>query len=114
MAGRLPDGAMHQDRGVEADDIFARGDVVMPPGVLDISQKLHAERAVVPGAVEAAVDFGSWIDEPAALAEGNEFFHYGCFGHGNSPEYLSLTKKSAFGPDIDTAESAKTHLPLVA
>ena len=84
MTRGLPDGAVHEDGAVEADDIAAGGDVVMPPGVLDIAEEFDAQRAVIPRAIEAAVDFGAGIDKPSAFAEGDEFFHDGKFSHGDT------------------------------
>ena len=46
-----------------------------PPGVLDVALQLGAERAVIPEAVEAAVDFRRLENEPAPLAERNDLFH---------------------------------------
>ena len=52
-----------------------RVDVVAPPGVLDVPLQLDAERAVVPEAVEAAVDLARREDEPPALAERDQLVH---------------------------------------
>ena len=41
---------------------------VVPPGVAQVVLQLDAERAVVPEAVDAAVDLGGREDEAAALA----------------------------------------------
>ena len=50
-------------------------DVVAPPGVLDVPLQLDAERAVVPEAVDAAVDLARREDEPPALAERDQLVH---------------------------------------
>ena len=69
VAGGLPDARVHDDRGVEADDVLAPLDGVVPPGVADVALELRAHGAVVPEAVEAAVDLGGGEDEARALAE---------------------------------------------
>src|ERR1043166_2043632 len=87
MPARFPYFRVHDDRAVEADhaDFLAiragRGvaDHVLPPGVLDVFLQLDAERAVVPEAVDAAVDFAGLKDKPAATAQRDQLFHV----HGN-------------------------------
>src|SRR6185437_1020704 len=54
MPGRNPNRAMHQNGGIESDDIVARGDIVTPPGVLDIAEQFHAQRPIIPRAIKAA------------------------------------------------------------
>jgi hypothetical protein len=39
---------MHQDRGIQTDDIVSLLDYSLPPGLLDIPFKLYAQRAVIP------------------------------------------------------------------
>lgn len=57
VAGGAPDGAVHEDGAVHADDVVAELCHGAPPVVFDVFFELSAEGAVVPGAVEAAVDF---------------------------------------------------------
>src|SRR5204863_3913043 len=66
---------MHDDAGFEAGDVVARLGEAAPPVVFDVAFELGAERAVVPEAIDAAVDFGGLKDEPAPFAEGNNLFH---------------------------------------
>ena len=47
---------MVDDRGVEADDVIAAVDEVLPPGLLDVVLQFDAEGAVIEEAVEAAVE----------------------------------------------------------
>src|SRR5947208_3530850 len=91
MPARLPDLRVHDDRAIEADHVVARADVVDPPGVLDVPLELDAERAVVPEAVDPAVNLARPEDEPAPLAKRDELLHvHGRhrrlpFGRGASP-----------------------------
>ena len=68
----LPRLGWQDDAGVEADDVVAGGHHEAPPLTLDVLLQLHAERAVVPGALGAAVDLTARVDEPPALAEGDD------------------------------------------
>ena len=74
VAGVLPDQPVHQDGGVEPLHVVAVVDDRAPPGALDVVLQLDAERAVVPGAAEAAVDGGRRKDEAAALGEADDLF----------------------------------------
>jgi hypothetical protein len=87
VARALPDLRMHDDRAVEPRH-FVRGwgadgagefvmprDHVEPPRVLEIALERHAERAVVPEAVETAVDLARLEDEAAALGERHDPVH---------------------------------------
>ncbi len=103
MAGALPDLRVHDDRAVEAGhfvgfgrtggggEVVVTGDHVAPPGFLDVPLQLDAERAVVPEAVEAAVDFAGLKEESPAFAEGDEFFHFHDSGSGFKFQVSSLT-----------------------
>ena len=75
VSAGLPGGGMHEDGGVEGDGIVAELEHGAPPGVFDVALELGAEGAVVPGGVEAAVDFAALEEEAAALGEGEELFH---------------------------------------
>src|SRR6185436_9335432 len=46
-----------------------------PPEVAQVVLELDAEWAVIPEAVDAAVDFRGLEDEAAALAEGDQLLH---------------------------------------
>ena len=65
---RHPDLRVHQDPGVEADDVVALLDHRPPPRPLDVVLELDAEGAVVPHGVDAAVDLARGEDEAAPLA----------------------------------------------
>ena len=69
VARGLPDGGRPEDGGVEADDVVAQLHHRAPPLVLHVAQQQHAERAVVVGRPEAAVDLRRREHEPAPLAQ---------------------------------------------
>src|SRR5262249_36521425 len=83
VPARFPHLRVHDDRAIHAyhGDFLSVGsgrriaDHVVPPGLLDVVFQLDAERAVVPEAVDAAVDFARLKDEPLAPAQGDQFFH---------------------------------------
>jgi hypothetical protein len=75
VAGSFPNFGMHDDGGFEADDVIAAADHVIPPAIADVFAKLDAERAVIPKAVDAAVDFGRLKDKSTSFAQGNDLFH---------------------------------------
>ena len=75
VSAGLPDGSTHKDRAVHADDIVAELGHGPPPVGFEVSFKLGAEGAVIPGSVEAAVNLGGLENEASALAKGHNFFH---------------------------------------
>ncbi len=77
VPARLPDCAIHQNGTVHADDVVPLVHHRPPPVVLEIALQLRAERAVVPAAVQSAVDLAGLKDEAAPLAEAYDFFHSG-------------------------------------
>ncbi len=58
VARGLPDSRRRQYRGVETHDITTLLDHRGPPGLLDVAQQEHPQRAVVVGGAEPAVDLG--------------------------------------------------------
>jgi len=62
-----PDLGVHEDAGIEADDVVTLLDHGTPPGLLDVVLELDAERPVVPDGVDAAVDLRRREDEAATL-----------------------------------------------
>jgi hydrogenase maturation protease len=75
VSGGLPDGWMHDDGGVEADDVIALLGHGTPPEILDVAFEFGAERAVIPEAINAAVNFGRLENESPSFAEGYDTFH---------------------------------------
>ena len=64
-----------QDGGVEPDDVVAQLHHRAPPRVLDVAQQEHADRAVVVGRAETAVDLGRREHEATALREVDDLLH---------------------------------------
>ena len=101
MARRDPDLRVHEDAGVEPDDVLALLDHRPPPRPLDVVLQLDAERAVVPDRVDPAVDLARREHEAAPLRErddrveaGDGWRDIGRVGHG-----LTVTADgSAGGP----------------
>ena len=56
VSRRFPDLGIHDDRAIETDHVVSHHHVIAPPCVLDVSLEFHSKRAVVPEAVEAAVN----------------------------------------------------------
>ncbi len=75
MPRGLPDGRVHDDCGIEADDVFAVAGHGAPPRVAQVALQFRAEGAVVPEAVDAPVDFGALENETASFRERNDLFH---------------------------------------
>ena len=69
VPGRDPHLGVHEDPGVQADDVVPVLDHRLPPGALDVVLELDAEGPVVPHGVDAAVDLGRREDEAAALGQ---------------------------------------------
>ena len=56
VPGRDPDLRVHEDPGIEPDDVVALLDHRPPPRALDVVLELDPERPVVPDGVDPAVD----------------------------------------------------------
>ena len=80
----LPGLGVLDDGRVQADHIGSLGDHGPPPSVLDPAQELDPQGAVVVGVAHAPVDLRGLVDEPPALAEGDDLVHQGgrLLGHG--------------------------------
>jgi hypothetical protein len=66
---------MHQYAGIEPDDIPTLVHESAPPQVLDIAFELDAERPVIPGIRQTAINIRAWEDEPPALTERGDLIH---------------------------------------
>ncbi len=75
VARRLPDLRAGQDGRVEPHHFVAELDHRPPPGVFDVAQHQHAQRAVVVGGAEPAVDLSRGEDEAARLAQPHDVIH---------------------------------------
>ena len=120
VPGRDPHLRMHQDPGVEPDDVVPLLDHRAPPGPLHVVLELDAERTVVPHGVDAAVDLARGEDETSPLGEGDDGVELGdggrdgiriarVEGHGAwvSEERPDLAWPDAMGwePDASRASS---------
>src|SRR5262245_3850333 len=63
VAARLPDFRRHDDGRFEAGDVVALTRHRVPPEFLHVALEFRAQRAVVPKAVDAAVDFRRLVNE---------------------------------------------------
>ena len=75
VAAGLPDRSAHEDGAVHADDIVSELGHGTPPVGFEITFEFCTEGAVVPSAVESAVDLRGLKNEATALAKGDNLFH---------------------------------------
>ena len=73
MAAGFPDLRRHDDGRFEAGDVVALAGHGVPPEFLDVALEFRAERAVIPEAVDAAVNLGGLKHKPAPLASDTIF-----------------------------------------
>ena len=66
---------MHDNGAVEPDNVLAQLRHGFPPAGLNVPFHLNAERAVIPKAVDAPVDFGGLENKTTPLAETREGVH---------------------------------------
>ena len=88
MAAGHPGLGIHQNGGILPHVVGVLLDELFPPGLLHIVLQLHAQRTVVPGVGQTAVDLGAGKDEAAVFAQGNDLVHglVSVF-HSDSPLY---------------------------
>jgi hypothetical protein len=76
---------VHQDRGIQCDDVVAALDHRALPLALDVVLQQDAVMAVVVGRREAAVDLRRLEDEAATLAQRHDLLHcHNVFGHART------------------------------
>jgi len=85
VAGGFPDERVHQNAAVETHDVVSHLDGAFPPALPDVVLELHAERAVVVAACEAAVDFAGLKYKAPALAQRYDVIQLGYLSHIQSP-----------------------------
>ena len=91
MATGFPDLRRHDDGRFEAGDVVALAGHGVPPEFLDVALEFRAERAVIPKAVDAAVNLGGLKHKPAPLTQRHDFFHQRIFfwlGHNQAGQCL--------------------------
>ena len=94
MARTLPDLRVHDDRAVQAGHFKGRGgagrrvqfvmggDHVVPPGLADVPLQFDPQGAVVPEALQSAVDFAGLKEKSPPPAQGDQLFHFHSEGLG--------------------------------
>ena len=75
VAGGDPGLWIHDDGGVDADDIVAQLDHAAPPGAFDVVAQRDPQRAKVVHALDAAVDLARLIEKAPPLRERDELLH---------------------------------------
>src|ERR1019366_1842292 len=104
------------DGGFEAGDVVALAGHGVPPKLLDVALEFRAERAIIPEAVEAAVNLGRLKHKPAPLAQRHDFFHlqiFFWFGHRIS-ECLAKTMENQSRRVTDQEWQGRAVSPLTA
>ena len=71
----FPNFRRHDDGRFEAGDVVALAGHGVPPKFLDVALEFRTQRAVIPKAVDAAVNLRRLKNEPAPLAQRHDFFH---------------------------------------
>src|SRR5438132_2253140 len=75
VTGRHPDLRVHENAGIDTDDVVAQLDHAAPPGTLDIVAQRDSQRAEVVHALDAAVDLARLIEKAPPLRERDELLH---------------------------------------
>ncbi len=75
VAGCLPDLGRHDHGSIEPDDVVAELHGRTPPLLADVALDLGAERPVVPGRAEPAVDLRGLERDPPPFGEGGDGLH---------------------------------------
>ena len=68
VARSNPSARVHNNSSVDAINIVAIFDEIVPPGLFDFSFKGYAERAIVPSASHATIDIATWKNKATAFA----------------------------------------------
>ena len=80
VSGGLEDLLHGEDGAVESEHVVAFLHGFTPPEVFEVAFEFCAERAVIPAAIESAVEFSSLKNEAAAFAQRYDFLHAGGIG----------------------------------
>ena len=75
VPGSDPDSGVHEDIRIQTDVVRALLDEFLPPGAFDVVLEFYAQRAVVPGVGQTAVDLTAGEDETAVFAERYDLVH---------------------------------------
>src|SRR5215211_1061769 len=93
VPGGLPNFGVHDDGGVYPHDVVAHVDHAAPPLLFYVPLHLDAQRPVVVGGADAAVDLGALVHEAPALAERDYLLHRNGLRHLNPPEFLGTLRR---------------------
>src|SRR6185369_2251116 len=88
----LPDKTIENDRRVDALDVVTFVDEPAPPGLFDVIAELDAEWAIVPGAAEAAINFGRRENKTSPLGERNNGIDVWCRHEYRIIKILEISK----------------------
>ncbi|MCG3161537.1 MAG: hypothetical protein JMDDDDMK_02721 [Acidobacteria bacterium] len=75
VARITPDQTIHQNRGVQTFHVVAFVNDRTPPRAHDVVFQFNAQRAVIPGRGDAAVNFRVSEDKAASFAQAHDLFH---------------------------------------
>ena len=76
MPGSLPDGGMHEDGGVDADDVLVQQHHALPPIFLDVVFQFHTILAVVIDSGQTIINITAGEDEAIFLAMAYNLLEY--------------------------------------
>ncbi len=114
MARALPHLRVHDDGAVDAGHFKGRGgpgrglrlvmggDHVAPPGLADVSLQLDPQRAIVPKALQPAVNLARLKEKSPPPAQGDQLFHF----HGESTLPEENGRSSAVSGRVGRAQRA--------
>ena len=113
VAGGHPDLRVHEDPGIEPDDVVPLLDHRAPPGPLDVVLELDAQRTVVPDRVDPAIDLAGREDEPAPLRQRDDRLELGDGGRDIVGIGLGVLRhgRSGLGPGVSDASRARRRSP---
>ena len=97
MPARLPHPGRHQDGGVEADDVVALLHHRPPPGLHHVALEQHAERPVVVGRPEPAVDLARREHEAPPLGQVDDLL--GQIGHPDDRSGARSCRDRQYSPE---------------
>jgi hypothetical protein len=84
---------VHDDGGVYAHHVVAHVDHAAPPLLFYVPLHLDAQRAVVVGGADAAVDLRALVDEAPTLAERDYPLHLDRLRHENPPDFSGALRR---------------------
>ena len=119
MPGIFPNQTVQNDRRVQSFDVIPFVNHPAPPSLAHVVGELDAQRTVVPGAAETAVDFRRWIDKAASFGERDNRFNAGCRHFSMNPDVeivfkFSEERISSVSARADSSKGAEPGVCVVA